>query len=247
MLESARHEATIYPKAPLLNLHSQNVLKLEKRLNYHFKDKKLLAQALTHRSLRGHRNNERLEFLGDAVLDLVVGEFLFNRFVEAGEGSLSKMRSSLVSEEAFFRLASSLELGECILLSASQEHNGGRHRARILSDAFEALMGVVYLESGLEELKRVFYPLLQKEFEIGESLLSEDYKSALQEYTQEKFACVPDYLTVSEEGPEHNKSFVVEVSIKGEILALAKGSTKKKAQQGAAKLALEALREGHKA
>ncbi|WP_411698549.1 ribonuclease III [Helicobacter aurati] len=223
----------------MLDSYQRNIDKLQKKLNYIFKNTSLLKESLTHKSLKKPYNNERLEFLGDAVLDLIVGEFLFHHFKDKSEGSLSKMRASLVSEVAFFKLARAINLGEYVLLSTSQENNGGRNRPSILSDTFEAIMGVIYLESGIEELKRVFYPLMQQEFEINEKMLFEDYKSALQEYTQEVLTCIPDYRIINEEGPDHEKTFMVEVIINGESMAKASGHSKKNAQQRAAKIALE--------
>ncbi|STQ85909.1 ribonuclease III [Helicobacter muridarum] len=226
--------------------YNSNIESLQKKLNYIFKNQKLLRESLTHRSVKKNFNNERLEFLGDAVLDLIVGEFLFHQFKDKSEGSLSKMRASLVSETAFFKMACSINLGEYIYLSPSQEYNGGRNRPSILSDAFEALMGVIYLESGIDELKRVFYPIMQQEFNISEQMVSEDYKSALQEFTQEYASCVPNYVTISEDGPDHEKTFMIEVTVNGKKIAQASGSSKKNAQQKAAKLALEILKESFK-
>ena len=214
---------------------------LEEKLNYTFKDKKKLAEALTHKSFKQPYNNERLEFLGDAVLDLIVGEYLFEKFTHKNEGSLSKMRASLVNEASFCKLAQSIGLGDYLNLSTSEVNNGGRLKASLLSNAFEAIMAVIYLESGLDVLKNVFYPIMQREFHIDEDLLPKDYKSTLQEYTQEVFGCVPVYEMISQEGPDHNKIFTMQVKIKDKVYANANGSSKKSAQQEAAKLTLKAL------
>ncbi len=216
---------------------------LEHKLNYIFKDKQQLAEALTHKSFKQPYNNERLEFLGDAVLDLIVAEFLFAEFRQKNEGSLSKMRASLVNENSFCKLAQSINLGDYLNLSVSEVNNGGRFKASLLSNAFEAIMAVIYLESGLDEVKRVFYPIMQREFHIHEELLPKDYKSTLQEYTQEVFGCIPTYEMLAQEGPDHNKTFTMQVKIQDTIYASASGSSKKTAQQEAARLTLEILQE----
>lgn len=219
-----------------------NYANLEKKINYSFKNKQLLLQALTHKSSQLGFSNERLEFLGDAVLDLLVGEYLFNKFKNKGEGVLSKLRASLVNEDSFCRLAKLIDLGQYLSLSKIEEKAGGRHKSSILSDAFEALMGAIYLEGGIETLKAVFYNLMIKEFkDIHESLALKDYKSQLQELTQDKFLCTPVYNTINEEGPDHNKFFTVEVLINSKSYATSSGNNKKSAQQNAAKIALEKI------
>lgn len=220
---------------------SQSIHILENKLKYAFKDKKKLAEALTHKSFKQSYNNERLEFLGDAVLDLIVGEYLFEKFADKNEGSLSKMRASLVNEASFFKLAQSIDLGDYLNLSASEVNNGGRLKVSILSNAFEAVMAVIYLESGLDTLKKVFYPIMQREFHIDEDLLPQDYKSNLQEYTQEMFGCIPVYEMLAQDGPDHNKTFTMQVKIGDKIYAKADGPSKKMAQQEAARLTLEKL------
>lgn len=224
-------------------MEQTQLIHLEKLLNYTFKDKNLLIKALTHKSSKQAFNNERLEFLGDAVLDLIVGEFLFNQFKQKNEGTLSKMRASLVNEEAFCKLARSINLGDYLNLSVSESNSGGRSKPSILSNAFEALMAVIYLESGLEVVKTIFYPLMQKTFHIDEDSLLQDYKSALQEYTQEVFACTPVYDLIHQEGPDHNKYFVMQVKIQDQVYASARGNSKKSAQQEAARLTLKQLKE----
>lgn len=220
-----------------------NIHILEERINYRFKNRKKLAEALAHKSFKKPFNNERLEFLGDAVLDLVVGEYLFETFTQKNEGSLSKMRASLVNETSFCQLAKSINLGDYINLSASEVNNGGRLKSSILSNAFEAIMAVIYLESGLDSVKKVFYPIMNTEFHVNEDLLIRDYKSMLQEYTQEVFGCIPVYEMLSQEGPDHNKVFIMQVKIKDKVYASANGPSKKSAQQEAAKLTLKILQQ----
>ena len=166
--------------------------KLEEKLGYIFEDKKLLAQALTHRSCKTPSNNERLEFLGDAALDLLVGEYLYKELQNANEGELSKMRAAMVSEKGFMKLALELQLGKYIQLSASEENNNGRAKPSILSSAFEAIVGAIYLESGIAVAKNITNKLIKKCYpKLDLATLSEDYKTALQELTQAKFGVTP--------------------------------------------------------
>ena len=168
--------------------------KLEKCLDYQFKNKNLIIEALTHKSYKKPYNNERLEFLGDAVLNLIVGEYLFLKFPKSNEGELSKIRASLVNETGFTRLANEIKLGDFIYISTAEERNKGRTKASILSDAFEAIMGAIYLESGLEILKPIILNLLEKSYDkINLDVLFSDYKTALQEITQAQFASIPEY------------------------------------------------------
>ena len=136
---------------------SKNIDTLEKKLGYIFEDKKLIIEALTHKSYKQPYDNERLEFLGDAVLDLIVGEYLFKKFSKSDEGKLSKIRASLVNEAGFDKLARSLDLGDYILLSNAEENNGGREKPSLLSNAFEAIIGAIYLESGLKTVNKIAF------------------------------------------------------------------------------------------
>ncbi len=216
---------------------------LEERLGYRFKERQKLVEALTHKSYKKPYNNERLEFLGDAVLDLIVGEYLFNRFPKAKEGELSKMRASLVNEAGFKKLADALDLGSYIYISAAEENNKGRQKPSLLSNAFEALMGAIYLESGLEEVRRITIGLIEACYpKIDLGSLFKDYKTTLQELTQARFGVTPDYVLKDATGPDHNKEFEVEVFVNERLLASAKGKSKKAAQQEAAHKALELLK-----
>ncbi|QOR62098.1 ribonuclease III [Sulfurovum sp. ST-21] len=216
---------------------------LEKRLNYTFKDKQLIIEALTHKSYKKPYNNERLEFLGDAVLDLIVGEYLFNKFPNSNEGVLSKIRASLVNESGFTLLAKTIDLGEYIFLSSAEENNNGRHKPSLLSNAFEAVIGAVYLEAGLEKAKEISISLLEASHpKIDLDSLSKDYKTALQELTQASHGVTPQYELLGSSGPDHKKEFEIAVTLNNEIIAKAKGKSKKEAQQKAAQIALEALK-----
>lgn len=215
---------------------------LEKQLGYTFKDKQLLIEALTHKSYKQPYDNERLEFLGDAVLDLIVGEYLYKHFPKSDEGKLSKIRASLVNENGFNKLANVLNLGEHILLSNAEENNEGRTKPSLLSNAFEALMGAIYLEAGLRTVQEIVIALLEANYEeISLDSLFRDYKTTLQELTQARFSVTPEYKLVGSSGPDHKKEFEVAVSIEGKEYARALGKSKKIAQQEAAFLAIEIL------
>ena len=216
---------------------------LEKRLGYSFKDKQLLVEALTHKSHKKPYNNERLEFLGDAVLDLVVGEYLFAKLPNEAEGILSKTRASLVNESGFAKLANKIELGKYIYLSPAEESNGGREKSSLLSNAFEAVVGALYLEAGLEKCKEITIALLNETYPtIDLKTLSKDYKTALQELTQATHGVIPEYVLVGSSGPDHKKEFEIEVRLNGEAISKAKGKSKKEAQQKAAHKALSQLK-----
>ncbi|NPA59418.1 MAG: ribonuclease III [Epsilonproteobacteria bacterium] len=222
---------------------NKSIETLENDLGYEFKDKKLIIEALTHKSYKQPYDNERLEFLGDAVLDLVVGEYLFKKFRKSDEGKLSKIRASLVNETGFHKLAKALNLGEYILLSNAEENNGGREKSSLLSNAFESVMGAIYLEAGLEEVQRISIALIEKNHkEISLDSLFSDFKTSLQELTQARFGVTPEYRVVASRGPDHLKEFEVAVFIEDKEYARAIGKSKKIAQQESAKIALELLK-----
>ena len=193
--------------------------KLEKCLDYQFKNKNLIIEALTHKSFKKPYNNERLEFLGDAVLNLIVGEYLYTKFPKSNEGELSKIRASLVNETGFTKLANEIKLGDYIFISNAEERNKGRTKSSILSDAFEAIMGAIYLESGLETLKPIILKLLEESYDkINLDVLFSDYKTALQEITQARFASIPEYIIEGSYGPDHKKEFEVSIKIDEEFI-----------------------------
>jgi len=217
---------------------------LESMLGYVFKDKKLLVEALTHKSCKTNYNNERLEFLGDAVLDLIVGEFLYKKFTNIPEGDLSKLRASLVNEEGFEKLAKLLKLGDYIQVSQAEENNNGREKASILANAFEAIIGAIYLESGLEEPRKIAINLIEKAYpKIDLNSIFKDYKTILQEITQAKFGKIPEYRVVKSTGPDHNKEFTVEVKVDDKTLGIAVGKSKKQAEKKVAQIAIETLKD----
>jgi len=222
----------------------KNIETLEKKLGYEFKDKKLIIEALTHKSYKQPYDNERLEFLGDAVLDLVVGEYLFRKFRDSDEGKLSKIRASLVNETGFDKLARALNLGDYILLSNAEDNNGGREKSSLLSNAFEAIMGAIYLEAGLQRVQEIAIKLIEENHkEISLDSLFRDFKTTLQELTQARFGITPEYKVIASRGPDHKKEFEVAVYIEDKEYARAIGKSKKIAQQEAAKLAVDILKE----
>lgn len=222
----------------------QNLEKLQEKLGYKFKNLTHLKIALTHKSAKNGHNNERLEFLGDAVMDLIVGEYLFKKF-SSDEGDLSKLRAALVNESSFSKFAKFLGIGENLNMSLSEERNGGREKPSLLSDAFEAIMGAVYLESGLQNTARIAIAILEILYpRISFNELVKDYKTALQELTQAKFGVTPEYILLGSSGPDHKKSFEMAALVGGKRLSSAVGASKKEAEQKCAQIAIELLQNG---
>ena len=223
---------------------SKSIDTLEEKLGYKFKNEKLIIEALTHKSYKQPYDNERLEFLGDAVLDLIVGEYLFKKFSRSDEGKLSKIRASLVNETGFDKLARALNLGDYILLSNAEDNNGGREKPSLLSNAFEAIIGAIYLEDGLKRAEKIAIELIESNYEeISLDSLFCDFKTTLQELTQARFGMTPEYKVMSSRGPDHLKEFEVGVFIQDKEYARAIGKSKKIAQQEAAKEAVKLLNE----
>lgn len=224
---------------------------LEKKLNYTFKDTALLVQAFCHSSYANEQinsnpgDNERLEFLGDAVLDLAISHILMLRFKDATEGDLSKFRATVVDEAGLYKVALKLGLGEYLLLGKGEEQSRGREKPSILADTTEALIGAIYLDAGLDMtmkiIKGLFSPLLDR---VGTERSGHDFKSLLQEYSQQSCKTLPKYRLIKETGPAHDRSFQVALSLRGEVLAEGKGRSKKEAEQNAAREAFFYLKEG---
>lgn len=216
--------------------------KLQKKLNYNFQDLDLLQRALTHKSSNKPYSNERLEYLGDAVMDLVVAKYLFEKFKNTPEGDLSKLRAALVNETSFAKLAKALNLGDFIIISSAEERNNGRNKNSLLSDAFEALMGAVFLEIGFEKTSKIALNLLEKEYHhISLEEIVKDYKTNLQEITQSILGLIPTYILLDSKGPDHKKEFKIGVFLGDEKYGEAVGKSKKDAEQKAAKIAIEIL------
>jgi ribonuclease III len=222
---------------------------LETALQYVFRDRLWLEEAVTHASSLNERkggklrrDNERLEFLGDAVIDLIISEVLIERYPEATEGALSKMRARLVSEAALAQVARRLGLGRFLRLGRGEELSGGREKTSLLADAFEAVVAAVYHDGGYEAARRSVLALLEPEL-VTESASGGgvDYKTQLQEYCQQLFGQLPLYRVTRESGPDHRKVFQVELIINGRCYGEGTGKSKKEAEQQAAKTALEQL------
>lgn len=215
---------------------------VEERLGYQFRDKNLITEALTHKSYKKSYNYERLEFLGDAVLDLIIGEYLFEEFPDINEGELSKLRASLVNEKGFEKLAKKLNLGDALYISLAEENNNGRTKPSLLSNAFEAVIGALYLETGLLWVRNFVVNLLEETYQnINMQSIFTDYKTSLQELTQAHYGITPEYNLVRSFGPDHKKEFEIELKVEERKLAKAKGKSKKDAQQKAAQKALKIL------
>lgn len=221
---------------------------LAKGLGLSFADKELLEQALVHRSYLNENpdfplpSNERLEFMGDSVLGLVVTEELYRRFPQGSEGELTHLRAALVRGVTLARWAKRLGLGESLLLGRGEEASGGRQRPANLANAMEALLGALYLDQGMEAVRALVVPLLEEEVaQHWPRGLEKDAKSSLQELAQARWQLTPTYCTVAAEGPEHSRRFTVEVLVGDQVLAQGQGASKQQAQQAAARAALEAL------
>lgn len=219
---------------------------LEKKLQYTFKNREFLSEALNHSSYANeHRNagvssNERLEFLGDSVLGFVTAEFLFKTYGKLPEGDLTRMRAALVCEQSLFEVAKLLGLGQYLRLGKGEEAGGGRERQSILADAVEAVFAAVYLDGGMENVRTLIYRVLLSKAPAAEE--RRDYKTTLQEVVQRKSGQVLTYHMVDESGPDHNKTFVFSVHLNGQPIGQGSGHSKKEAEQSAAKNALEKLK-----
>lgn len=221
---------------------SEDDRRLQDRLGYAFEAPDLLDQALTHRS-RGSRNNERLEFLGDAVLGFIVAELLYQAEPDAHEGRLTRLRAHLVRRETLAAIARDLSLGECLRLGAGELKSGGRRRDSILADAFEAVIGAVYLDAGLTPCRRILGGLYRDRLESAAREMGlKDAKTRLQESLQARGLALPRYTVVRLEGAPHDQQFTVECLVDGMPAPVTgKGASRRKAEQDAAGRALEAL------
>ena len=236
------------PDAALTPSDRELVSTLEQRTGVAFRAPLTARAAVTHRSFvnehpgEGLEDNERLEFLGDAVIDLAISHRLMERFPAASEGELSKMRAAVVDEPGLAGLARSLELGPLLRLGRGEELTGGREKPSLLADAMEAVVAAVYLEGGLAAVLGLVDRYLGEVFDRASAgTLDRDYKTQLQEVAQGRFRLAPRYRVVAELGPDHAKRFDVEVELRGDVVGRATGRSKKDAEQAAARLALEAL------
>lgn len=221
---------------------------LEKNLGYCFKNKFLLKRALTHRSytnelrLSPSEHNERIEFLGDAVLELAISHLLMHQFQSHPEGELSKLRAAIVNESQLAELADAIALGDFLYLGKGEDQTGGRQKPSLLSDGYEAVLGAIYLDRGFKKVfdlvKKQFLDLVKK---VGETGFDKDYKTRLQEEVQGRFRTIPKYKMVKAEGPDHSKIFEIHLYIVNALYGIGHGPSKKSAEQDAAKQALEKL------
>ncbi|MHB8137177.1 MAG: ribonuclease III [Smithellaceae bacterium] len=226
----------------------KQITMLQEKIHYTFRNPDLLSTALTHRSYvnenpqLGSSDNERLEFLGDAVLGLCVSDLLIKLHADFDEGALSKIRALLVNEKPLADLATTLGLGNCLLLGRGEEHSGGRSKESLLANAFEAVIAAIYLDSSFSKtktiLKKLMKPLLNDEALNAECF---DYKTALQEFCQKKYKSAPLYTLLDSSGPDHDKTFEVEVAIGIDIRQIGRGKSKKDAQKQAAQKAWESM------
>jgi ribonuclease-3 len=238
-----------------IKISDEDLEAVEQILDHRFRSRDLLVQALTHSSYSNEKaleapsvltNNERLEFLGDAVLGLVVANELMARFPEASEGKLSRWRSNLVSRKTLAEIALQMGIGDYLLLGKGEKRTGGAGKGSILAASLEALVGAMYLDTGLESVNSLLVKLFQRWFDSlqqgDEDFVREmDTKTHLQERTQMLYKSIPQYRLVKSWGPEHEKQFRVEILIKGKLVASGEGKSKKEAEQHAAREALEKL------
>lgn len=225
----------------------------EKVIGYAFREPSLLDQALTHKSHlnevkeKGRKHNERLEFLGDAVLALVVSEYLTTAFPDSTEGALSKLKAHLVSEPVLAQAARRLDLGNLLRLGRGEELTQGRHKNSLLADALESIIAAIYRDGGLDPARafvlRAIASDLKELTQSGRPTAVQDYKTQFQEWCQKRFDTLPQYSIVRESGPDHQKIFEVRLSVRGDVLGVGAGRTKKEAEQMAARQALEQSRE----
>ena len=224
------------------------MISLESRLGYNFKNISLLKNALVHTSYanevrNGVTSNERLEFLGDSVLSVIVSDHIFNKFANMPEGELTRLRASLVCEKALCSFARELELGHFLYLGKGEDKGGGRDRDSILADAFEAVLAAIYLDGGMECAKEFVMRFVLREIEIHTEENTKDYKTILQEIIQRNPEETVSYILTGSEGPDHDKSFTVEVHLNSNVIGEGTGKSKKQAEQMAAKQALSLMGE----
>jgi ribonuclease-3 len=218
---------------------------LQKTLKYEFNNLNLLNKALTHKSYANEislplKNNERFEFLGDSVLDLIVSHYMISEYENLAEGSLSKIRAAVVNESCLAKLAKNINLGNYLFLGKGEDLSGGREKSSILSNAYEALVGAIFCDSDFQAVSKVFLPCLVIEIYKHKDVCSfEDYKSDLQEYTQNRLGCIPSYKVIAENGPSHDKQYAIKAIVQNKEFGVGSGRSKKEAEQIAAKEALE--------
>lgn len=236
-----------------MNPDTKGLIRLEEKIGHAFKDRHLLIAALTHKSFTNENpglereNNERLEFIGDAVLSMVISNHLYKKYPELNEGALSKVRANLVNESSLATIAMKMGLGKYLFLGKGEEGTGGRDKGSLLSDALEAVIAGIYLDSGIRHVTQV---VLNHFRDLIEMVVTQkhpyDFKTTFQELCQEHFGILPDYKLTQTSGPDHNRLFVMDLSVKGKVLGVGSGKSKKEAQQQAARQALEEFKKKFK-
>ena len=228
-----------------MDMMMTTVNELEERIEYRFKDKQLLHEALSHSSYANEgkkkRSNERLEFLGDSVLSIIVAQHLFLHYTHLPEGELTKMRAALVCEKSLHEFALQFGLNEFLLLGKGEEMTGGRERPSIIADAFEALLAAIYLDGGMDRATEFVLRFIPEHLNPKQAKGLNDYKTTLQEIIQQNREEKVEYVLIGESGPDHNKTFEVEVHLNSNVIGKGKGKSKKQAEQLAAKEALELM------
>lgn len=225
---------------------NMNLEKLENEIKYTFKNKELLKKALTHTSYANEKrieSNEKLEFLGDSILEFISSKYLYSNYPSLKEGEMTKVRATVVCEKSLYKIAKKHNFSEFLYLGKSEQLTGGKDRPAILADSVEAIIAAMYLDGGLKEVEKFIINNLKEEIEIATKHVGDrDYKTVLQEKLQEHGDVRIVYEITKEEGPDHNKSFEAQVSLNGKVLAKGKGKSKKEAHMQAAKKALENMK-----
>lgn len=222
-----------------------SVIEIEKTIAYSFTNKQLLLQALTHKSYTNEQpehvaHNERLEFLGDAVLELAISDLAFNKFPDIPEGGLTRIRAEVVSEKGLYEIAKQLRIGTGLRLGRGEQKNGGSEKSSLLADALEALLGAIYCDAGFVVVCRVIEKLFSEIIERSAKIrYGSDYKTCLQERLQALYGGLPEYLLAQVSGPDHERIFSMEVHFSGKLIGKGSGSSKKNAEQKAAAVALD--------
>ena len=223
-----------------------DIEELEKEIGYKFKDKRLLKEALTHTSYAYEKHidsNEKLEFLGDSILEFLSSRYLFKNYTQLKEGEMTKLRATVVCEKSLYKIAQKHKFGNYLFLGKSEKINGGNKRPAILADSVEAVIAAIYLDGGLDEADKFIIENLKDEIAIASKHVGDkDYKTVLQEKLQEAGDVKIEYEIIKESGPDHNKSFEAQVRFNGKVLARGKGKSKKEAEMHAARKALEEIK-----
>lgn len=226
-------------------MRQHDVQQFQQNIGYEYRNRNLMLEALTHPSSgkdgKSIKHNQRLEFLGDSVLSIIVSQHLFEHYTDLLEGQLTKLRASLVCEKSLHEFAKQISLGQFLILGNGEELTGGRARPSILADAFEAVLGSIYLDGGLEPARQFVLRFIPKNMMLKDMSKSSDYKTTLQEIIQKNPEEKVEYVTVEEKGPDHDKIFTVEVHLNSNVIGVGEGKSKKQAEQCAAKEALKLM------